>query len=415
MLLPSTSWGCRRRPRTSCCNPTSQRAVSREHGGAQGVPGMAVPLSPPLGHPLPGCSCAARCLSYSTGIEYNLIRLPIACSDFSTRPYSYDDVADDYELKHFKLAEEDVKMKIPLLHRASAVSQRPLLLYGSPWTAPAWMRSNGDVRGKGTLKGQAGDKYHKTWANYFIKFLDEYAKHNVTFWAVTVQNEPLGALLSPSQFPTIVFTAEQQRDFVVQDLGPALAQSSHRTQLIILDDQSTHLPHWAKVVKGKATLPCSVLSLLAPSHQALGFRCKPSPEPLCVRLDRLEPGPGHEGGPQLGQELRGQPRHRGQQQGHLLQAAHVLPHGALQVGHGREWGWGDATSLRGGPHPCPAAVPAASSSPRARSAWGCSRAAGASSASSSTWPSCARMGLWSWWCSTGQWGMAHGDTRPRPC
>uniref|UniRef100_A0A8B9GLV3 Glucosylceramidase n=1 Tax=Amazona collaria TaxID=241587 RepID=A0A8B9GLV3_9PSIT len=188
-----------------------------------------------------------------TWIEYNLIRLPIACSDFSTRPYSYDDVADDYELKHFKLAEEDVKMKIPLLHRASAVSQRPLLLYGSPWTAPAWMRSNGDVRGKGTLKGQAGDKYHKTWANYFIKFLDEYAKHNVTFWAVTVQNEPLGALLSPSQFPTIVFTAEQQRDFVVQDLGPALAQSSHRTQLIILDDQSTHLPHWAKVILGNAT------------------------------------------------------------------------------------------------------------------------------------------------------------------
>ncbi|XP_057254180.1 lysosomal acid glucosylceramidase-like [Pezoporus wallicus] len=187
------------------------------------------------------------------GIEYNLLRLPMACSDFSMRPYSYDDVADDYELKHFKLAEEDVKMKIPLLHRASAMSKRPLLLYGSPWTAPAWMRSNGDVRGKGTLKGQAGDKYHKTWANYFIKFLDEYAKHNVTFWAVTVQNEPLAALLTPPKFPTIVFTAEQQRDFVVQDLGPALAQSSHRTRLIILDDQRIHLPHWAKVVLGNAT------------------------------------------------------------------------------------------------------------------------------------------------------------------
>ncbi|NXU56804.1 GLCM Glucosylceramidase, partial [Turnix velox] len=46
------------------------------------------------------------------GIEYNLIRIPMACSDFSTRPYSYDDASDDYELKHFKLAEEDVKMKV---------------------------------------------------------------------------------------------------------------------------------------------------------------------------------------------------------------------------------------------------------------------------------------------------------------
>uniref|UniRef100_A0A663N5B3 Glucosylceramidase n=1 Tax=Athene cunicularia TaxID=194338 RepID=A0A663N5B3_ATHCN len=188
-----------------------------------------------------------------SGIEYNLIRIPMACSDFSVRPYSYDDVPHDYELTHFRLAEEDVKMKIPLLHRASAMSRRPLSLFASPWTSPGWMKSNGDVRGKGTLKGQAGDKYHKTWANYFIKFLDEYAKHNVTFWAVTVQNEPLAALLTPPQFPTIAFTAAKQRDFVVQDLGPALARSPHRTRIIILDDQRIHLPHWAKVVLGNAT------------------------------------------------------------------------------------------------------------------------------------------------------------------
>lgn len=60
--------------------------------------------------------------------------------------------------------------QIPLLRRALVMSKRPLLLFGSPWTAPAWMKSNGDVRGKGTLKGKAGDKYHKTWANYFIKY-----------------------------------------------------------------------------------------------------------------------------------------------------------------------------------------------------------------------------------------------------
>lgn len=36
----------------------------------------------------------------------------MACSDFSVRPYSYDDIPHDYELKHFRLAEEDVKMKV---------------------------------------------------------------------------------------------------------------------------------------------------------------------------------------------------------------------------------------------------------------------------------------------------------------
>ncbi|XP_074895677.1 lysosomal acid glucosylceramidase-like isoform X2 [Buteo buteo] len=147
-----------------------------------------------------------------SGIEYNLIRLPMACSDFSVRPYSYDDVPHDYELKHFRLAEEDVKMKIPLLHRASAMSRRLLSL-----------------------------------------FLDEYAKHNLTFWAMTAQNEPLAALLAPPQFPTIAFTAAQQRDFIIRDLGPALARSPHRTRLMILDDQRLHLLRWAKAVLGNAT------------------------------------------------------------------------------------------------------------------------------------------------------------------
>ncbi|NXI72226.1 GLCM Glucosylceramidase, partial [Anseranas semipalmata] len=142
---------------------------------------------------------------------------------------------------------------IPILHRASAMAKWPLSLYASPWTAPAWMKSNEDVRGKGMLKGQAGDKYHKTWANYFIKFLDEYAKHNVTFWAVTAQNEPSTALLAHPQFPTVAFTAAQQRDFVVRDLGPALARSSHSTRLIIMDDLHVYLPAWAKVVLSNAT------------------------------------------------------------------------------------------------------------------------------------------------------------------
>ncbi|NXT18204.1 GLCM Glucosylceramidase, partial [Syrrhaptes paradoxus] len=47
-----------------------------------------------------------------SGIEYNLVRLPMGCSDFSVRPYTYDDVPHDYELEHFMLAEEDVKMKV---------------------------------------------------------------------------------------------------------------------------------------------------------------------------------------------------------------------------------------------------------------------------------------------------------------
>ncbi|NWI18143.1 GLCM Glucosylceramidase, partial [Crypturellus soui] len=186
------------------------------------------------------------------GLEYNLVRIPMASCDFSLHAYTYDDVPFDYELAHFSLRDEDTQLKIPVLRRAMAMAARPLSLYASPWTSPAWLKTSESFVGKGTLKGQAGDKYHKTWANYFVRFLDEYAKHNVTFWAVTAENEPTAGLINNYPFQCLGFTAEQQRDFIARDLGPALANSSHRgVRLIILDDNRLHLPHWAKVVSGR--------------------------------------------------------------------------------------------------------------------------------------------------------------------
>uniref|UniRef100_A0A8C3IT41 Glucosylceramidase n=1 Tax=Chrysemys picta bellii TaxID=8478 RepID=A0A8C3IT41_CHRPI len=189
--------------------------------------------------------------SYFTeeGIEYNLLRIPMASCDFSTHPYCYDDTQDDYQLLNFGLKDEDTKLKIPILHRAMALSKKPLSLVASPWSSPVWMKTNGEMKGKGSLKGKPGDKYHKTWANYFIRFLDEYAKHNLTFWAVTAGNEPTAGEIVFYPFQCLGFSPEHQRDFIAQDLGPALANSSHKgIQLIMLDDQRVMLPYWAEVI-----------------------------------------------------------------------------------------------------------------------------------------------------------------------
>ncbi|XP_063172817.1 lysosomal acid glucosylceramidase-like [Candoia aspera] len=183
------------------------------------------------------------------GIEFNLLRMPMASCDFSIRTYTYNDSPYDFLQKNFSLVAEDLQMKIPLIHRANAMSKKPISLLASPWTSPIWMKTNEDWKGKGCLKGQAGDAFHRTWADYFVRFLDEYAKQNLTFWAVTAQNEPSSGFVQNYPFQTLGFTAELQRDFIALDLGPALAQSSHKgIRLIILDDNRIHLPKWAKVV-----------------------------------------------------------------------------------------------------------------------------------------------------------------------
>jgi len=48
----------------------------------------------------------------SSGIGYSVCRIPIAGSDCSTRPYSYDDVEGDVELVNWALAPEDYDYKV---------------------------------------------------------------------------------------------------------------------------------------------------------------------------------------------------------------------------------------------------------------------------------------------------------------
>ncbi|XP_039972803.1 lysosomal acid glucosylceramidase [Xiphias gladius] len=185
----------------------------------------------------------------SEGIGYSVVRVPMASCDFSTRLYTYADTPGDYNLDNFTLAPEDIDMKIPLLQRAQALSPRPLSLLASAWSAPAWMKTNGALIGKGSLKGQPGGKEHKTWAQYYIRFLEEYAKYNVTFWALTTGNEPSAGQMTNYSFQALGFTPKEQRDWVALDLGPALHASSYpHTHVLILDDNRLLLPHWAKVV-----------------------------------------------------------------------------------------------------------------------------------------------------------------------
>ena len=184
-----------------------------------------------------------------SGIEYNLGRVPMASCDYSTRKYTYLDTKDDFNLTTFALAEEDIMYKIPILKSIFSHAHKTISLYASPWTAPAWMKTNDDEIGRGWLKGKAGDKYHKTWAKYFTKFLNEYAKHGIKFWGLTVQNEPSNGLLVKSTWQSTGFTAQTERDFVKLDLGPELEQSGYGgMKLMILDDDRIFLPNWVNIV-----------------------------------------------------------------------------------------------------------------------------------------------------------------------
>jgi glucosylceramidase len=87
----------------------------------------------------------------------------------------------------------------------------------SPWSPPAWMKTNNDMKYGGKLK----EEYKKTWAEFFVKFIKAYQEEGIDIWAVTVQNEPMAVQI----WESCIYTAEEERDFIKYYLGPTLLEN----------------------------------------------------------------------------------------------------------------------------------------------------------------------------------------------
>merc|ERR1712223_793295 len=94
------------------------------------------------------------------GSEYGLGRINIGGCDFSDRPYTYCDTEGDVNLDTWDLAHDDIFYKIPYIKMAQNVSNKNILLFGSAWSAPGWMKSNNQVYGQGYLLPE----YYQVWS-----------------------------------------------------------------------------------------------------------------------------------------------------------------------------------------------------------------------------------------------------------
>ena len=165
------------------------------------------------------------------GIGYSLARTTIHSSDFSSASYTY--VQDgDAKLDTFSVA-HDRAFRIPLLRRAIAAAGGHLTLFASPWSAPAFMKTNDSLLQGGQLKPEFAD----AWARYFTLFIRAYEKEGVPVWGVTVQNEPMAT----QRWESMIFSAEDERDFLKNHLGPAMAQAGLGDRKIIVWDHNRDL------------------------------------------------------------------------------------------------------------------------------------------------------------------------------
>jgi glucosylceramidase len=162
------------------------------------------------------------------GIGYTLGRTHINSCDFSSGSYTY--VADNDEaLKTFNI-DHDQKYRIPFIKQAIAAAGGKLTMYVSPWSPPAWMKDNKDMLKGGKLLPQ----FRQNWANYYVKFIQEYERQGIPVWGLTVQNEPMAKQV----WESCVYTAEDERDFIKGYLGPTLVKNGMGDKKLIAWDHN---------------------------------------------------------------------------------------------------------------------------------------------------------------------------------
>ena len=149
-------------------------------------------------------------------------RVPIGASDFSCNWYSCDETDGDYELKDFSI-ERDKMRTIPFIKEAQEFAG-PLHIFGSPWSPPTWMKTK-PVYNFGRLRME--DAILKTYAQYFVKFVQEYAKEGVNVEQVFPQNEPM----ADQKFASCLWYGEDMRRFIGDYLGPAFEEAGMDTEI----------------------------------------------------------------------------------------------------------------------------------------------------------------------------------------
>jgi len=164
------------------------------------------------------------------GISY--LRISIGSSDLNASVFSYDDMPNgqtDKDLANFSLDKDKLDL-IPVLKKA-LLRNPNIKILGSPWSAPAWMKSN-----KRTIGGSLLPEYYDAYARYLVKYIQEMQADGIRIDAITIQNEPL----NPNNNPSMEMSSVEQAKFIKDNLGPAFQSADLTTKIILYDHNCDH-------------------------------------------------------------------------------------------------------------------------------------------------------------------------------
>eukprot|EP00940_MAST-03C_sp_MAST-3C-sp2_P000836 g836.t1 len=187
---------------------------------------------------------AAEALWGESGQRYNLVRMTIGSTDFSTGIYNYNENDGNLNQSMFSL-DHDKKQIIPLAK--TALSKNPSLeILSSPWSPPGWMKKGWLTR-KGYMRNSAkpgmiqSDEMFESYALYISKYIAEMKSEGLNVTRITIQNEPDSADHQfLASYPCCNFNGTGEGEFLRDHLGPRIRKDHEDVKIYIHDGQKYH-------------------------------------------------------------------------------------------------------------------------------------------------------------------------------
>ncbi|MGN0730819.1 MAG: glycoside hydrolase family 30 beta sandwich domain-containing protein [Treponema sp.] len=146
--------------------------------------------------------------------NYQFARTHMNSCDFSLENWACVPEKDE-TLESFSFKRTDLYMT-PVLKQAINCKKN-LSIIVTPWSPPAWMKTNNDMNHGGKLKPE----YTKLWAEYFVKFIKGLNERGINVEYVSIQNEPEAV----QTWDSCIWTGTEEAEFATQFLKPAFVKN----------------------------------------------------------------------------------------------------------------------------------------------------------------------------------------------
>lgn len=143
------------------------------------------------------------------GSAYNFCRIHLNSCDFALGNWACQDTPEGaFSISHYERA------ILPMIRDAQAMLGAKIRLMVSPWSPPAYMKTNGQMN----LGGELKPEFQAQWASHYVQFIQALQALDFDIWGLSVQNEPEAT----QTWDSCLYSPEQERDFIGGYLGPAL-------------------------------------------------------------------------------------------------------------------------------------------------------------------------------------------------